>query len=76
MSIKSVLLIVTIKALDVIKKREDFFNKVIKETLVTMDDKEQVMRWLDAGMTNLGLLINIGNSVAAVSPFLITHMVL
>ena len=63
---------VALKALDVSKKREEFFSEAIKGTLVNMDDKEQVMRWLDAGTTSLGSLVNIGNSVAAVIPFFVS----
>ena len=65
------LLIVTVKALCIIRKCEDCFNKAIEEMSETMGEKERVMRWLDAGTTNLSLLINVGNSVAAVGTSLV-----
>ena len=66
-----ILLINTIKAVDVIKRREDCFNKAIEDMSRAMGEKERMMRWLDVGTTNLSLLINVGNSVAAVGPFLV-----
>ena len=55
------------KASEVAEKSNNLFEAAIQEASQAMDKKEGMMRLLDKGVMCLTLLMNVGNSVAAVS---------
>ena len=52
---------------EIVKKNDKHFKAALDEALSTMNERERMMRLLDTGMSSLGVLINMGNSAAAVS---------
>ena len=51
---------------EVLKRRLDAASLAMTDALQTMDTKDGMMRWLDAGTKHLGLLVALGESAAEV----------
>lgn len=46
--------------------RLDRASATMRDALASMDTKERMMEWLDAGATHLSLLVSMGSSAAEV----------
>ena len=51
---------------EVLERRLDTTSSAMNATLEVMDTKDGMMRWLETGTKNLGLLVSLGKSASEV----------